>query len=72
MDNEKLILNITFNEESGTYGIVIPKGSNANETAFGIAAMIKALVRDKLIEKSEDFIDLITKYVNDPQYQEVE
>lgn len=70
-DTKHLIVAIAFNETKGTYEMNIPQGSNVPEVAFGIAALCKCLVRDKVIEKPNDFINLIKKYVHDPQYGEV-
>ena len=70
-DTKHLIVAIAFNETQGTYEMNIPQGSNVPEVAFGIAALCKCLVRDKVIEKPNDFINLIKKYVHDPQYGEV-
>ena len=71
-ENEKrTIVAIYFNEVKNQYEIEIPQGSNVAEAAFAIAALTKCLVRDKVIEKTDEFINTIKKYVEDPQYQEV-
>lgn len=72
LDTKHLIVAIAFNETKGTYEMNIPQGSNVPEVAFGIAALCKCLVRDKVIEKPNDFIGMIKKYVFDPQYGEIE
>lgn len=71
-DTKHLIVAIGFNESKNVYEVNIPQGSNVPEVAFGIAAMVKCLVRDKVIEKPKEFIDMIKKYVYDPQYGEIE
>ena len=71
--NEKrLIITISFNETNGTYEVKLPQGSNLAEAAFGIAAFIKCLVRDKIIKEPSEFIEQIQKYVYDVQYKELE
>lgn len=71
MDEKKLILAVAFNEKENVYSVDIPSGSSVQETAFAMAIVIKCLVKDGIIENSSDVITLIDKYVNDPQYQEV-
>ena len=71
-DVKHLILAIGFNETTGKYEMNIPHGSNVTECAFGVAALIKCLVRDGVIEKTEVFLDYIDKYTFDEQYQELE
>lgn len=71
-DVKHLILAIGFNETTGKYEMNIPQGSNVPECAFGVAALIKCLVRDGVIEKPEVFLDYIDKYTFDEQYQELE
>lgn len=71
-DTKHLIVAIGFNESKNVYEVNIPQGSNVPEVAFGIAAMVKCLVRDKVIKKPKEFIDMIKKYVYDPQYGEIE
>jgi hypothetical protein len=72
MENEKkIILAVAYDEEKDVYIVDIPQGSSVAETAFGMSIVIKCLIRDGIIENSTDVTDLITKYLNDPQYQEV-
>ena len=72
-NNEKrLIITISFNETNGTYEVNLPKGSKLAEAAFGIAAFIKCLVRDKIIKEPSEFIEQIQKYTYDVQYKELE
>lgn len=71
-DVKHLILAIGFNETTGKYEMNIPQGSNVPECAFGVAALIKCLVRDGVIEKPKVFLDYINKYTFDEQYQELE
>lgn len=71
-DDKRLILAIGFNETTGRYEINIPSGSNVPECAFGVSALIKCLVREKIMDNQQDFIDLISKYTYDIQYAELE
>ena len=68
----RLIITISFNETNGTYEVKLPKGSNLAEAAFGIAAFVKCLVRDKVIKEPSEFIEQIQKYTYDVQYKELE
>ena len=76
MDNKenskRLIIAISFDEYKGVYNVKLPAGSNLAEAAFGIAAFIKCLVRDKVIKTPTEFIEQIQKYTFDVQYKELE
>lgn len=67
----KNILSISTDEETGSYQIRIPEGSNVAETMFAISAMIRCLVRDKVIEDAKMATDMLQKYLTDSQYDEV-
>lgn len=70
--NEKMILAVSFNVETGLYNIGACQGSSVNEMAFAIMAVIKTLKRDGYIKSEQGFIDKLNQYLNDPQYAEVE
>ena len=76
MDNKesskRLIIAISFDEYKGVYNVKLLAGSNLAETAFGISAFIKCLVRDKVIKTPTEFIEQIQKYTFDVQYKELE
>ena len=72
MNEKKLILAVAFDEGANRYSVDIPAGSSVQETAFAMAIVIKCLIRDGIIEKSSDMTNLVNKYVDDPQYQEVQ
>ena len=72
MANKKLILAVAFDDENNTYSVDIPAGSSVPETAFAMSIVIKCLIKDGIIEKSSDVTELINKYIDDPQYKEVE
>ena len=63
------LLSVTFND--GKYEVKIPKGSNVAETAFCMAVIIKVLTRDNLVSGSKEVLDAITRYLDDPQFEEV-
>lgn len=67
----KNILSIDYNDENGNYNVKMPKGSNLAETMFSIAAMIRCLVRDNVIENKDVAVEMLNKYLSDPQYEEV-
>ena len=71
-DDKRLIITISFDENKGTYEVKLPAGSNLAEAAFGIAAFVKCLVRDKIIKEPSEFIEQIQKYTYDVQYKELE
>lgn len=71
-DTRQLILAIGFNHTQNNYEINIPQGSNLNEVAFGISAMIKCLLRDAVLKEPQEFLELIVRYLTDPQYNELE
>ena len=70
-ETTKLILEITFNEESGNYGMKVGKAMSVNEVMFGVAALIKCLVRDGVVEDKNVPVEMLNKYLNDPQYDEL-
>ena len=63
------LLSVTFND--GKYEVKIPKGSNVAETAFCMAVIIKVLTRDNLVSRAKEVLDAITRYLDDPQFEEV-
>lgn len=70
-ETTKLILEITFNEESGNYDMKVGKAMSVNEVMFGVAALIKCLVRDGVVEDKNVPVEMLNKYLNDPQYDEL-
>lgn len=69
--NKKLILAVAFDDINNIYSVDIPAGSSVPETAFAMSIVIKCLIKDGIIDKASDIMTLITKYLDDPQYQEV-
>lgn len=70
-DERVLLLAVAFDHVKNTYFVDLAKGSNIAETAFAVSVVIKCLIKDGVIKNSEEFTDLITKYLNDPQYDEL-
>lgn len=62
---------LTVATDGNNYYVSIPAGSNVAETAFAMHCVIKMLVRDGMCESNEVFLDMIKKYLGDPQYDEV-
>ena len=69
--NTKTLLAVGLNEEKNQYEIDIASGSNVAETAFCMSVVIKCLLKDNYIDSTNDVLDSIKKYLNDPQYDEV-
>lgn len=65
------VLQVDTDMEKSTYTVKAEQGSSVNEMAFATMVVIRTLVRDKLIQSSEDFLSLVKKYLEDPQYDEV-
>ena len=71
MENKDLILAIAFDHERDKYIVDIPAGKNIAEVAFSMMVVIRCLINDGIIKKPEDLLDLVYKYLNDPQYEEI-
>lgn len=70
-ENKVLLMAVAFDQTNNTYSVDLAKGSNVAETAFSMAVVIKCLIRDGIIKEAKDVTDLINKYLDDPQYNEV-
>ena len=68
---KKLILAVAVDDETNSYGVDIPAGSNAAETAFAMSVVIKCFVKDGIIDDYRIMTDMINKYLTDSQYDEV-
>lgn len=69
--NEKMILAVSFDLKKNCYNIGSSKGVSINEMAFGVMTVIKSLVKGGHIADHTVFINKITEYCTDPQYEEV-
>ena len=65
------LLKVSFDEDSGTYKVEVPNGSNVNETAFCVMVLVKCLIRDGFVNTKQDFYDMVNKYYDDSQFEEV-
>lgn len=70
-DDKVILMAVAFSESKNSYIVDLAKGSNVAETAFAMSVVIKCLMKDGIIKSSADVTDLIDKYLNDPQYEEV-
>ena len=71
MEDSKILLMVTTDDE-GRYNVTLGAGSNVNECAFCMMVIMKCLIKSNLIKDSNEMIELINKYFNDQQYEEVE
>ena len=71
VDDRKILMAVAFSEADNTYTVDLAQGSSVAETAFSMSVVIKCLIRDGIIKSSNEVTDLIDKYMNDPQYNEV-
>jgi hypothetical protein len=56
--------------DDGHYSVIINKNASVPEVAFCMTVIIKCFERDGVIDK-EEMLDMINRYLNDPQYEEV-
>ena len=70
-DDRVIFMAVAFSESKNSYIVDLAKGSNVAETAFAMSVVIKCLMKDGIIKSPADVTDLIDKYLNDPQYEEV-
>ena len=65
------ILEVSYNDENGKYGISIPQGMSVNETIFAMSVVIKCLVKDNYIKDYKEALKMIKRYCTDSQFEEV-
>ena len=70
-DDRVILMAVAFSESKNSYIVDLAKGSNVAETAFAMSVVIKCLMKDGIIKSPTDVTDLVNKYLNDPQYEEV-
>ena len=70
-DDRVILMAVAFSESKNSYIVDLAKGSNVAESAFAMSVVIKCLMKDGIIKSPTDVTDLIDKYLNDPQYEEV-
>ena len=57
-------------DNEGRYVVEISNGMSVNEVAFGMVVIMKCFERDGVI-KADEMLELINKYMGDPQYEEL-
>lgn len=69
---KKVMLSVSFDEDTGFYGVSAPQGSTVNECIFCCAVIARTFIREKFVKDADQFIELLRKYALDPQFAEVE
>lgn len=62
---------ICVTTDANKYTVKADQGVSVNEMAFATMVVIRTLINGKYIDSKDDFIKLINKYFDDPQFQEV-
>jgi hypothetical protein len=70
-DDKVTLMSVSFDHVKNIYSVELGKGSNVAETAFAMTIVIKCLIKDGIIDNAMEITDLINKYLNDPQYDEL-
>lgn len=65
------LMRVSYNDAKNVYSVDLAEGSSIAETAFAMCVVIKCLKRDGIIKETNEVTDLIHKYLEDPQYEEV-
>lgn len=68
----KTILKVDFNDEDGRYYIAAGNGSSTSECAFACAVVARVFAKQGFISDTQEFEEMIHKYLTDPQYDEVQ
>lgn len=75
MANEKITVNGkilqygVLSNETGEYQVYVYPGMTVAEIAFNVMVTLRLLEDDKYIKNKEEFLELVNKYYNDPQYK---
>ena len=67
----KTVLHVETNFETSIYTVKADEGTSVNEMAFATMVVIRSLIKGGYIKNKHEFIQLVHKYFNDPQYEEV-
>lgn len=70
MDNKEIIT-VSTSDDGKNYNIKIPCGTSVNEVMFGVAVAIKCFVRDGVIDNAKIATDMLDRYLNDTQFDEI-
>lgn len=68
---EKQLLKVCYNDEKNCYDVNVGKDSSVAEVAFEVGVIIRCFVKSELIKTPDEFLKLVDKYLNDPQYDEL-
>lgn len=68
----KTILKVEFNAEDGRYYIAAGDGSSTSECAFACAIVARVFAKQGFVSGTQEFEEMIHKYLTDPQYDEVQ
>lgn len=71
-NDKKLIFQVTFKDSTNSYFVDIAKGASVEETIFAMAVALRCLVRDNIIQNTDDAEKLLHKYLTDSQYDPVQ
>ena len=63
---------ICITTDANTYTVKADQGVSVPEMAFATMVLIRTLLNGKYIESKDDFIKMVNKYFDDPQYMEVQ
>ena len=72
-ENEEIhtLLKVGVSPDGKQYSIELAQGSTVPETAFCMMTVIKSLAKAEYCT-IEEFMELLNKYLTDPQYNETE
>lgn len=63
---------ICITTDANNYTVKADQGVSVPEMAFAVMVLIRTLMNGKYIDGKDDFIKMVNKYFDDPQYAEVE
>lgn len=69
--NDKVLQYGVLSGEEG-YQVYLYPGMTVAEIAFNVMVTIRLLEKDKYIKDRHEFMKLVNKYYNDPQYAPIE
>lgn len=59
-------------DDDGGYQLYVYPGMSVAELAFDVMVTIRLLMKEGYLKDEKDFVELIYKYFNDPQYAPLE
>lgn len=63
---------ICITTDANSYTVKADQGVSVPEMAFAVMVLIRTLMNGKYIDNKDEFIKMVNKYFDDPQYAEVE